>query len=449
MLEKRENRNRSGFMIQKPRVGSYVVFEPPEEGWENWKEQSNQINQLLHRMGVEVIKAPEPIKDLESMEQVRKFFIQEELDALHALIITWSFDHYTLELVQSVQKPVVIRAIPGIRTGSIVGAQQLSSVMADLGMEHRIFYGKIPDEAIIKKACDYFKACAISNTLKGSRLGVIGRRTEGMTPTAVDEVEVMRLYGIRLIHYGLDELNDISASIPEKEAEHVWKRFQTGAKKIDVKYEHGITTAKNYLACKKIIQEHQLDTLTIGSYPKCQGTMCLPIAWLNEEGFPVGCEGDVNATITMFVLSLLSDLPIHFGEMLEIDETENSIVTSHCGCGSPSLADDKGFVLTPVRLAHDGVSIRYAAKPGPVTFVNMVGRKGTYRMCAFEGNAVHTSMVFEGNPIKFKINTPIEKIWEGLDQHSFGHHWMTVYEHVTPVLREFCKLAGLIGFFPG
>jgi hypothetical protein len=86
---------------------------------------------------------------------------------------------------------------------------------------------------------------------------------------------------------------------------------------------------------------------------------------------------------------------------------------------------------------------------GPVTYVNLVGRKGNYRMCAIEGNAVETEMVFEGNPMKIILNAPFNSIWEGISRYGFGHHWMAAYKHVAPVLKEFCALTGLQGFFPG
>jgi L-arabinose isomerase len=101
-----------------------------------------------------------------------------------------------------------------------------------------------------------------------------------------------------------------------------------------------------------------------------------------------------------------------------------------------------------VRLAHNGVSVRFAARPGPVTFVNLVGRRDNYRMCAFEGQAIPTEMVFEGNPLKFKLKTPFRRIWKDVAGLGFGHHWMTCYAHVAPVLDEFCRISGLQGVFP-
>lgn len=432
----------------KPRIGSYAVYEPAEEGWENWQEQLDKTNQILEKLGLDVVSVPEAVKDLASMEKAQQFLYDNSIDLLHVLVVSWSFDHYTIEIQQKLGVPVVIRSIPGIRSGSLVGAQQLASVLSDLDVQHQIQFGEIEDTSVAHDISNYAKACAIIRKLQGSRVGVIGRRTEGMTPIAVDEIEILRLFGIRLINYGLDEFEKISLSVDRNETESLRKKLEANASGISSKPEYSINSIKNYLAAKKIIEKHNLKALTIGSYPLCQGKMCVPIALLNEEGVPAGCEGDVNATINMLILSWLSDQPIHFGEMLEIDKTENALVTSHCGCGSPSLADSDGYNLTPVRLANDGVCIRFSSKPGQVTFVNLVGRKDTYRMCAFQGEAVRTGLVFEGNPMRIQMESSFEVIWDYLREFSFGHHWMTVYNHVVPVLRYLCSMKKICGVFP-
>ncbi len=181
----------------RPRIGSYAVYEPAEESWEAWETQLAQINRELGEQGLEVIAAPEAVKDLDSLERVAQFFSTQKLDLLHALIASWSFDHYTLELQQRIGTPVAIRAIPGIRSGSMVGAQQLGSVLADLGVPYRLKYGEIGDQSVAIDVANFARACGIRSRLCGARLGVIGRRTEGMTPTAVDEVEIFRLFGVR------------------------------------------------------------------------------------------------------------------------------------------------------------------------------------------------------------------------------------------------------------
>jgi L-fucose isomerase-like protein len=435
--------------MYRPRVGSYAVYEPPEEGWQEWQDQLAQVGRDLEVQGVEVVVAPEAVRDDASLGRVAAWFSEQGLDCLHALIVTWSFDHYTLELQQQLGLPVAVRAIPGIRTGSIVGTQQLGCVLADVGVPHRLYHGAPGDERPAREAAAFASACGIQRLLRGGRIGVIGRRTEGMTPTAVDEVEIFRLFGTRLLSFGLDEFEARAAAVDQREAEEEWRCMAQGARHVEYAPEHGIVTARNYLALQQMVAELRLNALTIGSYPKCQGTFCVPIAWLNERGVPTGCEGDVNSTLSMLILSHLSELPVHFGEMLAVDQDENSVVTSHCGCGSPSLANAEGFALQPVRLANSGVAIRFVARPGDVTFVNLVGRKGNYRLCALEGSAVPTGMVFEGNPLKFVLDAPFASVWRTVADGGFGHHWMTAYARVVPVLREFCCLSGVTGAFPG
>lgn len=432
---------------RKPRLGLYAVYEPPEEGWQGYEEKLRQVADSLEAQGLEVHLAPEAVYDPFSCERTAAWLAARELDLLQALIITWSFDHYSIRIQQRTRLPLAIRCLPGIRTGSIVGGQQLQSVLFDLGVEYRLFYGPPESQQAARQTAVYARACALRQRLSGAKIAVIGRRTEGMTPTAVDEVEILRLFGARLLNFGLDEFQQLAERESLAEAEAEWDRLASRAQAVTSRREHGISNARTLLALQRLVKEHDLQAVSIGSYPQCQGTMCLSIAMLNEEGIPTGCEGDINSTLAIYLLSALSDAPVHFGEMLAVDFEENSIVTSHCGCGSPALADG-GYVFCPVRLANDGVSIRYTARPGPVTFVNLTGRKGSYRLCAFEGEAVPTGMVFEGNPLKFITHAPFAKIWQAVTEGGFGHHWMTAYTSAAQELREFCRLTGMRGSFP-
>jgi L-fucose isomerase-like protein len=432
----------------KPKVGSYAVYEPTEEGWQDLNQQFQQVNADLRRAGLEVIEAPEPVCDEGSCNRVAAWFTAQDIDILHALIITWSFDHYTVRIQQVVGLPVAIRTIPGIRSGSIVGGQQLGCILTDLEVEHRLFYGDLGNLETSQEIAVYVQACGLQRRLKGARFLMLGRRTPGMTPIAVDEVEIMRLFGARLVQLGMDEFTSLAAKEPITEAEAEWKSVSTQAAAISCSPEHAIASMRNYLAMKQLASDWNLQGITVGSYPDCQGTACLPIALLNNEGIVAGCEGDMNSTIAMYLLYQLSGIPVHFGEMLAVDEKENYVVSSHCGAAAPGLADKDGYMLCPVRLAHRGVCIRFKSRPGPVTYVNLVGRKDNYRLCAFEGNAVPTEMVFEGNPLRIQLKTPFRQIWENVSWHGFGHHWMSAYAHVTPALAEFCRLIGIEGVFP-
>jgi L-fucose isomerase-like protein len=433
-------------MIQ-PRIGCYVVYEPTEEGWENYQATYQEICTRLETQGAKVLSAPEAVSDEASCRRVSRWLQAQTPDLLMALIITWSFDHYSYLILQENPLPIAIRCVPGIRTGSIVGGQQLGSLLTDLRLEHRLFYGEVDEPQIQKEILTYARACAVLRLLKGKRIAIIGHRTHGMTPIAVDEVEIMRLFGMVVTNIGLDEFTALTSLITEEETISTWHRITSKATTANVDPFQALQTIRYYLTMKNLVIKSEYVAVTFGSYPFCQGTACLPLALLNDEGIPAGCEGDLNSTLAMYILFQLSGQPVHFGEMLAVDEQENTLITSHCGAGAPSLAEN-GFILCPVRLGNRGVCIRYTARPGPVTFVNLVGRKGTYRLCAFEGEAISTSLVFEGTPLKMRYQTPFRSIWKVIDKFGFGHHWMTAYQHVSAELCEICRLAGIQGVFP-
>jgi L-fucose isomerase-like protein len=434
--------------VIKPRIGSYAVYEPAEEGWEDWDQQFRQINDDLRKAGLDVVAAPEPVCDDESCKRVSVWFADKALDLLHPLIVTWSFDHYSFLIQQQNQVPMAVRSIPGIRTGSIVGCQQLGCMLTDVEVEHKLFYGALKSLDATRETAIYAKACAVKRGLQGARFAVLGPRTPGMTPVAIDELEIMRLFGATLTHVGVNEFDAMVADTDIVEAEAHWREIAASATEVSCSDEDAIASLRNYLAMKQMVREWDLKGIAVGTYPRCQGTACLPIALLNDEGIAAGCEGDVNSTIAMYILSLLTDDPVHFGEILAVDESENTIITSHSGAAAPSMVNEKGYILCPVRLAHDGVCIRFACRPGPVTFVNLVGRKGNYRMCAIEGNAVPTELIFEGNPMKIKLNSPFRRIWDAVSNYGFGSHWMAAYGHVALVLTEFCRISGIQGVFP-
>jgi L-fucose isomerase-like protein len=432
----------------KPRVGFYAVYEPAEEGWQDWETQSTLLCQCMRRRGMEVVEAPEAVRDLASCQRVAEYFRRRSLDVLHVLVVTWSCDHYSYLIQQANPLPLIIRSIPGIRSGSIVGAQQLASVLADLGLEHRLLYGPLECKPPLAEAFNFAAACALRSRLKHAAFAMLGRRTPGMTPIAVDELEIMRIFGARLVHFGMDELDELATQVSDVDAEGEWARVSAGASAISCSNAAGVDAMRTYLALRRLAQREKLAGLAVGSYPACQGSACLPIALLNEEGIVAGCEGDMNATLLMYILSQLSDYPVHFGEMLEVDEQQNTILSSHCGAAAPSLASDAGYTLCPVRLAHTGVCIRFRARTGLITYANLVGRHGTYRLCAFEGEAIPTEMVFEGNPLRLHLSPSFRGVWNAVAEHGFGHHWMASYAHVLPVLVEFCRLTGIQGVFP-
>ena len=206
----------------------------------------------------------------------------------------------------------------------------------------------------------------------------------------------------------------------------------------------GIYSSKVYLALKRFIRECSLSGIATECYPKLMGQVCLAHSLLSEDGIVASCEGDINSALAMLMLYELTGSPVHNTDLLTVYEEDNSILFSHCGSGGFSLAEKREDIdLGSVRLAHRGVCVLFPSKPGTVTLVNLVGRKDTYRMCVVGGEAVHTEMVFPGNPIRVKIPIEVHDFIEIIAEEGFGHHWMIGYGDVKAELRYLASLDGV------
>jgi len=204
----------------------------------------------------------------------------------------------------------------------------------------------------------------------------------------------------------------------------------------------GLDSMRIYAAVKELVDRQQLDALTIGCYPHLMGRVCLAASLLADEGVPLACEGDANGAVGQLMLTLLTGQPTHNTDWLEpLDD--GSVVLTHCGSGSFSLAQSPELVeLASVRLMGQGVCALFPAKPGPVTLVNLLPRGDAYQLALLEGEALVTEMVFPGNPLRVRFECPTPQLIEWIHAEGIGHHWMAGYGHVGAEIRQWARIAG-------
>jgi len=191
-----------------------------------------------------------------------------------------------------------------------------------------------------------------------------------------------------------------------------------------------------------LIERENLAAFAFGCYPDYMGCACLAASLLADEGAPVGCEGDANGAVAMFMLQALTGQPTHNTDWLDpLDD--GSVVFTHCGSGSYTLTERQADItLAPVRLANTGVCSLFPARPGPVTLVNLMPFGAGYQMAVMEGEALHTEMVFPGNPLRVKFAQPVAHIIDWIHDEGIGHHWMAGYGLVAGELKALARIIG-------
>ena len=432
--------------LSKPKLGFFVLCHPLEEGREEASEIFKKTLFELKKLNLDVVVSDEIViveNELSAIRVAEKFK-KEDIDVICVIEGTWSSDYLVLDILERVNVPIITWGIPGIRKGSLCGVQQLDYVLTELKKPYKFIYGDVDEEGPYRIIESYAKAVTLKRKLRKILLGLVGYRIRGMTEVTFDELELKSLLGPRVVHFGLNELEDEIGKVSDEEAERIWEEVKRKVGKINVNNEEGLNSVKAYLALKKWVKRESLSGLAVECYPDWMGKVCLAYSLLGEEGIPGSCEGDVNSLVAMLMLQFLTGSPVHNTDLLIPYREDNSILFSHCGSGGFSLAENREKIsLSPVRLANKGVCVLFPAKPGPVTLVNLVGRKDTYRMCIVKGEAVKTEMVFAGNPVRVRFSIPVNKFLEIVAENGFGHHWMIGYGDVKEELEDFCKLVGL------
>lgn len=433
----------------KPAVGLVVVSSPLEVGANRADDVLEKAAIMIRSMGINIIDAvtvDTPQKARNTGKNLRN------CDVLIAVAATWCEDYLVQDILAEIGSPtpVIAWGLPGLHTGSLCGTHQLCSVLKEIGVDYKFVYGELDNPQILKTVSAYAKACTARKKLKSSRIGRIGSRTAGMTEVTLDELELRSLFGVRLVERGIEWLNKHAENVDTEAAQQIWQQTKGFVGKINVSEDTGIESMCYYLALHKFIDEEELSGFTVQCYPDLMGKVCLPISMLAEEDIPGACEGDVNSALAMLLLSWFASKPVHNTDLLADDPENNTAIFSHCGSGAFCLAPSKDEIeLNCCRLMDIGVTVQYTGRPGPVTLLNLIGRRGSYRIGIVTGEAVPTDMVFPGNPVKVRLDVQVDKFIYDTADKGLGHHWMICEGDVSEELRYLASLTGIPVHFPG
>lgn len=427
----------------KPRMGLLGLAGKLEVGFEKAPSLLRRLEVSLGQFG-EVVSPRLVLSDAETVREAIRFFRTDEYDLLVVAVATWSEDHHLLDLLEVLPSYVLLWAFPAVDTGSLCGVHQIACVLKELGLPYAAVYGEPEDEAALQEAKTIIRALALRRLLRNVKIGVIGGRIHGMTEIAFDELELKARTGVRLINLSEVELLKRVENADVRGAEKKWQEIKTRVGTVSSSDEAGVEAMRYFLALKSLVDEFDLQGLCVRCYPDFMGKVCLAYSLLAEEGIVCGCEGDAANTIAMKILFELTGEPVHNTDLLYPDPATKTVLFSHCGSGAFSLAPSSACIhLAPVRLMDRGVCALFPSRPGPVTLVNLVGRRGTMRLSTWYGEAVETGMEFPGNPLKVRFATDFVLTNRRILEEGIGHHWMAGYGDVQKELELYCGLSGI------
>ena len=424
-----------------PRIGVGAVASPMEVGADRAPQAAEDLANLLEQRGCEVVRLGNLGTPGAAVSGGLRAS-EAHVDAIALAAVSWYEDYLVLDLLEECDAPILFWSLPGMETGALCGTQQITCYLKQLEKPFAAVFGPLEPGAELLRAQRFLRAAALRKALRRARIGLAGLRTRGMTEVAASEFTLKKVLGPRMVPVDMTALLQRAQQAAQADTLPVWQRVKESAGNVQVQDAAGLQAAGFYIAIRELIEREGLTAFAFGCYPDYMGCACMAASLLADEGAPVGCEGDANGALAMAILQMLTGQPTHNTDWLDpLDD--GSVVFTHCGSGSYTLAERRADItLAPVRLANTGVCSLFPARPGPVTLLNLIPSGAGYQMAVMEGEALHTEMVFPGNPLRVKFAPPIAQTIDWIHDEGIGHHWMAGYGHVSGELRELARIVG-------
>lgn len=384
----------------------------------------------------------------------------------------WSFPHLPVIAAENGQGPYLLLSNLNPQSPGLIAMLAAGGCLDQVGIRHERLWGDVGDEKVLKKILSFSRAASVVNRLKGQTCGLIGGRSMGMYIGAVDTRQWQTQFGVDLEHVDQLEILMRAEKIPESTVEKAfqWLTERVGKIEYDGK---GLTPDKlkqqirSYYATKEIIEEMKFDFVAIKCQPELSEhyvTQCLSQAFLNDpydmdgrkEPIVTGCEADLDGTLTMQILKLLTDSPVLFFDLRHYDPQEDVFIFSNCGAQTTYFAGRAAnpeenlknvtfYPQTPFFYRGGGATVQYMCAPGEITMARLARKDGKYWMAIIHGEFVSypEDKLKETSPEWpqgfTKLSVAADELIRGLG----GNHLHTVYGNYVDELQSVCEMLGI------
>jgi L-fucose/D-arabinose isomerase len=368
----------------------------------------------LREHGHEVEAAPAPIWTNDGAVATARSLADGRPDLTIVNIPVWAFPHFTVLAARETPGPLALFSNVDPRYPGMVGMLAAGGALDQLGRRHTRAWGDVADAAVVARLERAARAAAAVRRLQGSTFGRIGGRPMGMYTAVSSADQWMSQFGVDVEEIDQFELVRRAGAVNGDRARQarVWLEERTAG----VHYDGGRLTPEllerqlsTYHALRDLIDEHKLDFCGIKAQPELTDHFCtmdVPEAFLNDpydwdgpkDVVVCSTEADMDAALTMQILTTLSDGPALFADVRH--HHADLGVWDLCNSGQHATwfaarSDVPEENLRHVHLYPEafyfpagGASVHHLAAPGEMTFARLTRLDGRYRMHVLRGEFV-------------------------------------------------------------
>jgi L-fucose isomerase len=349
--------------------------------------------QALQAAGLEVRGPQELVFETGQCIAAARALQEQGADCVLLLLGTWVFAPTVVDTLRAVDLPFGIWAEDCPGSFSLTAGGAVHGSLDELGLKHRFFYGSPGSAALAGEIAAFARAAAALRSLRGRRLAVIGGRVMGMYTTMADIIQVKNLFGVEVEQIDSLRVQMAAARLAEGEVGRVGKELRERFGGVHTQEAALDKSIRLYLALKAILEQEGYGIAAL----KCQEEMindyacfCLAASLLNNEGFTISCEADINAALTMHLLRAVSGGVALFGDINHLDLEQGALRIVNCGSMPTALAADEKKVELANQYEYlgraGGATVVFAVRSAPVTIARLFRLEGRYAMVAAEGS---------------------------------------------------------------
>jgi L-fucose isomerase-like protein len=380
----------------------------------------------------DVLKDVQGLKVLGLITDTKSVEAEIKEDGCIIAVATGGTERLIKTLSDRTDKPILLWAHPS--NNSLASSLEVFSVLKNT----RLFYSPI-DSRSVKEIRSFIQVCEAINALESSKIGIVGGTSEWIL-TSPDEKEIKR-FGPELIKIETEDLIGEMKEIDCEKAKSLSKKLKKQFGRVEVSENDILEAVRVYLAMKRLVSKHDLSAITIRCFDLLNHncTACLGMSLCNDEGLVAGCEGDLQATLTMMVVSFLSGNVCWMANIARIDKDKNTVTLAHCTIGTRMITDLSKATLLPHMESGKGVAVRGVLKKGRVTLVRLGGNLD--RMLIARGETIRSDM--QEQMCRTQVEVQLEGNVEDYLENALGNHQILAYGDLEQELLDFCKFKGI------
>lgn len=341
---------------------------------------------------------------------------------------------------RDVNLPLILLACD--RANSLAAALEMLPRLRDMGKDVKLIFVEEYDEALFKAFESFLTTRKAARRLKETTLGIFGSLSPWLIGCTSDYRLLEDKFGLTVKHIDLLTLYQEFQEFPPTIAQEEAKQILGGVGELkEPSFETLVEATKLYLAIRKIAEREHLNALTIKCFemlPVVDNTMCLALSKLNDEGIVAGCEGDINAALSMLLLNYLTGRPAWMANPVSINYERNTLTLAHCTVPMKLISDSGKIALRSHFESGRGVAVQGPMAKGEVTMARPGGPK-LDRMMVLSGEVVDADMGY-GHMCRTQAEVKLRGSVADFVDKSVGNHLALAPGDVLEKLIEVCAL---------